>query len=611
MILSTLKPQRKSVTGEDVANSLYYVHLDLPTDELLAAPQRRRPEDATSPRSSGESVRSIIPRKPVPLSARNPKIENDASGLSTRRSAVENTAPLATSSPQSAETSYSPNAVFQDMGPVPDLPPRPNNKLPPSSGVPIVRKPLGPRPLATPEKALPTPPGSIQQERPATPPHYALHATEPRQMVSPSYTASPNAFSPIKTGRRPAVMPFSLTLIRRDATTGGQWNIGKITSFQTNIPTPDTADPGLNPEDMGEVSRAQKIEIRLETSGYAKYRGMPSIASVEAYRPEPGQSLVQAVKGLAPASGTATSASASRAVAATANIKEGFVRQVVMGYSKPWIATIKNPFHRRGRATSSAAAAGGPGDFSPEDLAPPHRPFHQRGNSDSSVDSTWGEGKDKRHHTGLDPNSPNDGGRESPPSLTTEPGPGLRPRGYTFISPWEGRCEFRTSTNGRSLKCRHILDPKSPKFNPVAVAQSIRDAQSMGRSRGDELTSALAGAKPVSELRFNLPGSSDPSKTSKGATHGDGGKGKWDPHHLHGQFSKLLHLEPRDSDDDDFEDDDEPMDLSLGKEDAGGGSRGKRAKLGKLIIHDEGLKMLDLVVAANVGVWWTTWERTY
>ena len=611
MILSTLKPQRKNVTGEDVANSLYYVHLDLPTDELLAAPQRRRPEDATSPRSSGESARSIIPRKPVPLSARTQKIENDASGLSTRWGAVENTAPLATSSPQSADTSYSPNTVFQDMGPVPDLPPRPHNKLPPSSGVPIVRKPLGPRPLATPEKTLPTPPGSAQQERPVTPPHYTPQTAETRQMVSPSHTASPNAFSPTKTGRRPAVMPFSLTLIRRDATTGGQWNIGKITSFQTNIPTPDTADPGLNPEDMGEVSRAQKIEIRIETSGYAKYRGMPSIASVEAYRPEPGQSLVQAVKGLAPASGTATGASGSRAVAAAASIEEGFVRQVVMGYSKPWIATIKNPFHRRGRATSSAAAAGGPGDFSPEDLAPPYRPFHHRGNSDSSVDSTWGEGKDKRHHMGLDPMSPNDGGRESPPSLTTEPGPGLRPRGYTFISPWDGRCEFRTSTNGRSLKCRHILDPKSPKFNPVAVAQSIRDAQSMGRSRGDELTSALAGAKPVSELRFNLPGSSDPSKTSKGVTHGDGGKGKWDPHHLHGQFSKLLHLEPRDSDDEDFEDDDEPMDLSLGKEDAGGGSRGKRAKLGKLIIHDEGLKMLDLVVAANVGVWWTTWDRTY
>jgi hypothetical protein len=26
-----------------------------------------------------------------------------------------------------------------------------------------------------------------------------------------------------------------------------------------------------------------------------------------------------------------------------------------------------------------------------------------------------------------------------------------------------------------------------------------------------------------------------------------------------------------------------------------------------LIIHDEGFKMLDLVVAANMGIWWSVW----
>ena len=53
---------------------------------------------------------------------------------------------------------------------------------------------------------------------------------------------------------------------------------------------------------------------------------------------------------------------------------------------------------------------------------------------------------------------------------------------------------------------------------------------------------------------------------------------------------------------------DERLDLSLGRERAGGGNRGKRAKLGKLIIHDEGYKMLDLVVAANMGVWWSVFD---
>jgi hypothetical protein len=56
------------------------------------------------------------------------------------------------------------------------------------------------------------------------------------------------------------------------------------------------------------------------------------------------------------------------------------------------------------------------------------------------------------------------------------------------------------------------------------------------------------------------------------------------------------------------DDDDDRLDLSIGREKAGGGNRGKRAKLGKLIIHDEGFKMLDLVVAANMGVWWSVFD---
>ncbi len=53
---------------------------------------------------------------------------------------------------------------------------------------------------------------------------------------------------------------------------------------------------------------------------------------------------------------------------------------------------------------------------------------------------------------------------------------------------------------------------------------------------------------------------------------------------------------------------DSRLDLSIGKEKAGGGNRGKRAKLGKLIIYDEGFKMLDLIVGANMSVWWSVWE---
>jgi hypothetical protein len=52
------------------------------------------------------------------------------------------------------------------------------------------------------------------------------------------------------------------------------------------------------------------------------------------------------------------------------------------------------------------------------------------------------------------------------------------------------------------------------------------------------------------------------------------------------------------------------LDLSLGQELAGGGSGGKQAKMGKLIIEPEGLKMLDLIVAANLGLWWRAYEKS-
>ncbi|KAJ5972045.1 uncharacterized protein N7479_001963 [Penicillium vulpinum] len=53
-----------------------------------------------------------------------------------------------------------------------------------------------------------------------------------------------------------------------------------------------------------------------------------------------------------------------------------------------------------------------------------------------------------------------------------------------------------------------------------------------------------------------------------------------------------------------YDSDEDRLDFSLAREPAGGGLRGKSAKLGKLVIEDEGIKMLDLVVAACMAVWW-------
>jgi hypothetical protein len=235
-------------------------------------------------------------------------------------------------------------------------------------------------------------------------------------------------------------------------------------------------------------------------------------------------------------------------------------------------------------------------------------------------------------------------------SSPTRPHSHSHPNGapFSFTSPWNGACEFATGIAGRSLKCRHLY--------PIP-----------DRQHGASFEPALAhlNAAPISDLRFNLPllkhrrhgsGSAAPSKHRKplsanasASSFGlgsSGPSGASGPSRLSGLSAPSPHLNPgrhsvaeglsssgRSSawmektrhrlsrsmdareDDDDEQDawddavtlnltDDPRLDLSLGLERAGGGFGGNKAKLGKLVVQSEGVLMLDLVVAANMAVWW-------
>lgn len=165
------------------------------------------------------------------------------------------------------------------------------------------------------------------------------------------------------------------------------------------------------------------------------------------------------------------------------------------------------------------------------------------------------------------------------PRQLSPPQPAVDSKGYTFQSPWDGVCEFNVGIVNRSLKCRHTTLPS--KTSSIGQIRSVS----------------------VSELRFNLPSSkslsASPSRKSK----------TWRP----SASSRHNSLEPStyENDRDSSASDDDRLDLSLGQEHAGGGFGGKQAKLGKLIIENEGLKMLDLLVAANIGIWWRVYEKTY
>lgn len=152
-------------------------------------------------------------------------------------------------------------------------------------------------------------------------------------------------------------------------------------------------------------------------------------------------------------------------------------------------------------------------------------------------------------------------------------------RGYVFESPWNGRCEFVTGGAGDSLKCRHIL-PVSNSAIQTPEAVTISELRfNLPAMRGQSSNADERAPKRSSFLHRSPMRRHSPSVSSSGASAQD----------ILGGVASL--------------------DLSLGLEYAGGGFGGKQAKLGKLIIRDEGLKMMDLVVAANMSLWCRAYEK--
>ncbi|KAL1852686.1 hypothetical protein Plec18170_005821 [Paecilomyces lecythidis] len=184
---------------------------------------------------------------------------------------------------------------------------------------------------------------------------------------------------------------------------------------------------------------------------------------------------------------------------------------------------------------------------------------------------------------------------------------------YTFTSPWNGTCTFSTSINGRSLKCKHMIPGPAAAETPATTVAEIRfniplthphyhlqpNQQSPFSLSQLAALSQREGKRGSLALLLN-PNTYRPHSRSLGsdtlpkfprARSQSGSSTDADEKHS-------PNTPDRDVDDEDR------FDLSLARERAGGGLDGKDAKLGKLVIEDEGLKMLDLLIAACMGVWW-------
>ncbi|ORY67097.1 uncharacterized protein BCR38DRAFT_407110 [Pseudomassariella vexata] len=603
IILSPFKPQIKNVTAEDVASSLYYVHFNTAEDDLMTSKlQTSNP----SPRTSQESSRSgpQIQRKPVPPPARKSDVVDPALTESHPAFRTGTPVPPYGADNQDAGPWLQPSA--QLMTSSHDGSAVPSERKPPP---PVHRKPLGPRVLTSENlnKMLPEPPVQppTYSETPRSPVAPDLppkpsqnHYHHPPLLSNPSAPLTvpllpnsrpPSPFAPssISPNRSPSsspkqrqrFTPYSLTLIRRDPSSGQQWNVGRVSSFQLEHPELLLPDEKHIP--------SPSINISLETSGYSKFRNMPSVGRGAIDIREIRESLDMIRPGGASAAvATSVNQSPNRQHTRPEPNHSSFVtngaafdRQVKMTYAPSFAATLKHAFRREPKHHSSLSAS--------DDLPVSPRlsqPSHSRSGSAVSALSSGGE---------FDPFDV----VEAP--VITTPAPGLKPQGYMFASPWDGRCEFRTGNGGRSLRCRHIL----PSFgtgggmwNPLVGGGDANGE----RPETPQKESKVKG-HDISELRFNLP-SNEIFANEKTKLPNEGRERARDR-----IFNSMINKTEDDVDDDEYYS--YGYDLSLGKEKAGGGNRGKRAKMGKLIIWDDGLKMLDLVVAANVGVWWGVWER--
>ncbi|KAJ5929516.1 hypothetical protein N7454_006466 [Penicillium verhagenii] len=405
---------------------------------------------------------------------------------------------------------------------------------------------------------------SLDANRPPLPPR----STQPR-MGSPSRSPGRSSPRPRKAQHPPRNNAgFRLTLIRRDPASGTQWNVATIST------------PHMD---------HNAIEIDIATPGYNRFAGSHEPLSLASL---------------------------------AANLPAGLMRNSGSSVPPP------PPLHAYQASEQQRQQPQQPQSFGP-------RKFHRqlcvsKPFDDSGASSEFGNGHDSASK--------------------------LKSGYYVFNSPWNGTCTFASSVNGRSLKCKHMIQgpigvpqPGENEPNPAVTVAEIRfntpfqaanlhyhaasrtptapNQHSSPTSTYDPSNPETPSSKRASLSQFLKPNNyarprahsgPNPDTPSAPSHASDSHRQQFNPAALlrrtslrAGQFaqqqSNRFGHQPfhrRSTSASSVDSDEDRLDFSLARELAGGGMRGKSAKLGKLIIEDEGIKMLDLVVSACMAVWW-------
>lgn len=572
VILTTLKPQLKNVTVADVASSLYYFHLNTEDDaRILAEEEAVLSDKASSPSSMSALTQKPLPRKPLPDGARPSMEVRPSLDIRPQEFAVPRRPLL--SSAVSEVTNITGSKVQKPSQVETAAARRPLDTHSPASESSIGRKPL---------------PGI--ENRPLPPVQNDAYYAKTSGEIARSDKSPFDHLDTILSSD--STKSFSITVIRRDPSSGAQWNIGTVLGGPR---VDENRDRGGK-----STSRPKKtyfdMSIHLSTPGYTTFRDRQPHEYSGNVPSKTQRSLQNDVGGM-----VHNVDNAPKSINAA-----GFERQLYMEGSGFWSRSAMQ--HKR----------------SPSDLSEKYAAARGRSYSGGSTIGT----------SGMGPSAP----------FEREETADNQAKGYVFLSPWGGRCKFSTGGGGRSLRCRHSLPGPMPSAESMAAPQASAAVSELRFNLPSSSLFATPASKTSSKERmterFSLskfghhrkksslenrapplpPKHNDLDPTSYAAMYpSDGENGPPLPPRPYlgsrspessgeessslprGSFQSTRSSERLDRDDD-------RLDLSLGQEMAGGGNRGKRAKLGKLIIHDEGFKMLDLVVSANMAIWWSTWE---
>lgn len=553
VFLTPLKPRDKVVTAEDVLSALYYVHINTDEDQRFVEEEpSASPSLTNNPLQLTPTGEGSVQRKPLPP-PRSPK-------------------PADLPTPPGSESEYFP--PFPQRKPVKPQRPHndtrkplvaegPNGRIPyaPDLDLPDIPRRRLPSPLAE------TPPyGSSLYERNVHSLQLSDHSDESNPYLRNHRQSESDLPSPMAEHSPPASpsapMPGTLTLIRRDPGSTEQWNVATI------------HDPPVH-----EVSSASLLSP-TSASGRTKRGGAPMFLDVT---------------------------------------NPGYLQFI----------DLERPVSRNSTSTRSSADDPPPAGTFRRRMYMPGSAYGEHGYSSSasrpSMSPSSGASFDMPRSLRLS-------AQELATASSIPPRFDRRSKNYTFPSPYPGgQCTFHTSSSGRSLKCRHAF-PSIPtssqqelselRFNlPIDQPQQTQNQQPPQQQQPQH----RQPWKPSHShsISYSGPPSTTPSPITATALKRKslalGRRGREALSELNSgpnspsavrKSTNTNNTNSNDNNDDDVVGGaEERMDLSLGQESAGGGLGGKQAKLGKLIIEVEGLRMLDLLVAANVGLWWRAYGR--